>query len=371
MARLLVVGFASALSARTHEVSDVSEATQLLALSHSIWRTRDVPVIGRWDCTGVSGEWKTKPMHLQVGSAGDGVAQFLPLVNFTTGEYGNIDTGEGFAFRAKDFNLNGVEVVAVNACGINPNDSILYCVAFVGTGDEQTYYLVQIDETQMRFVGRLPGRSFAAAFSADGDFYALSKDKLYTFRADDLAADLNKPPDTDLTCESLALLPGDACPFDIVVLNVGEAKCAVGVSPNLDKLLVVDIATKEQAWLEVEVKTFNGEVIAPKPQGKFGAAWNFENQAFFSGNTGQGVFSLELDGVNLSQVPATGTATLTLVGGSGETKTRGDGFNCLNGTLGWSVPEPVQQPVLQQPVLKQPVLPVQKAVQQLSGEPCK
>jgi hypothetical protein len=214
----------------------------------------------------------------------------------------------------------------INACGINPIDSIIYCSVQAGAGN---YYLCRIDNSSISFVARLPGSEFYAsgAFGADGTFFiaynnATSKQaNIYTLEGLDEMPGYGSLSDAIPNFDYLKPYTDPAMPTfaDFAFLHAdlegtGSQDYLVAMNP---KLVIVRVSsTPYQTW-----SFFVG---ASGQHNGFGAAWGFDGEVYFASNAGLGVYHLDVASVDL----VAQTAKVEVVGASAETQSN-DGLNCL------------------------------------------
>jgi len=206
----------------------------------------------------------------------------------------------------------------INACAINPADSILYCAMEF----KKDAYLVRIDTEAVAFVAKIPRRRFAATFDAAGNYFCSGRGGLLKIpRAQNLPSiptrkgavkDFSKAP----------LFKGDFG-WDLVSMNInldgnGEKTYLVGMHGHVAEL-VMNVESDPKQFKKVQLKASG----LPAKCKAWGSAWIFKTDIFFACNQGGGVFQLDPGSIALD----TKTVTFYKAGSSAKTFAN-DGINC-------------------------------------------
>lgn len=214
--------------------------------------------------------------------------------------------------------LYGVSDV-YNGCDISPNISWAYC-------SDRNGVLARFDENKIRFVANLPHGTFAAAFGSSSDtfyftfwdseaktsdIYSLSGVDSLTGYADKYDAGI-----ADFTGLSPIVTGVGAMIADLVAITAdfegnGVSEYLMGL---LGKKLYLISINSAQTWA-LDINGYWGWT--------FGAGWNFQNNAYFASNAGNGVLWVDPSSVNIAE----GTVSLVEVGSSDVTD-QNDGMNC-------------------------------------------
>jgi len=204
----------------------------------------------------------------------------------------------------------------INACGINPVDSIIYCVMDVMRNRK---YVVRIDTEKVAFVARV-NWAWAAAFDSSGNFY-MSGDKFTALpkvaNLDGVAGPFDKMPDMR---KSSPLVKGKmGNDLTVVEANLeGKGKQTYAIGVDGAKVLIARVSGGETKKWSLTAKGL--------PNAGWGAAWNFRSELFFASNKGDGVFQLDLGNINLAK----GEVKFVKAGKSMETGSN-DGMGCPKG----------------------------------------
>jgi len=254
----------------------------------------------------------------------------------------NVSTGVYLEFFQVPFDKVPGNYENIGGCGINPLDSIIYCSMFAGGS-----YVVRLDRMSgdVEFVARLPWFKpyNSGDFAPNGIFF------VGTWYGEFLAVkDLNLAkgcPASNKNCE------------DIIDLQqrqrqkpekFGHAADCIAVTANLEgngwetylfvmytKYLYIAkydnvTDTFPRSW-KMKVNPGRGDFI-------FGAGWNFQNQLFYSVNSGAGVFQIPLENWTTTTLTQSEDPTfelnLTLIGES-EAQGSNDGLACMSDPNPW------------------------------------
>jgi len=229
---------------------------------------------------------------------------------------------------------------SLNSCGINPKDSIMYCIMRFGPGG----FLVRIDATKVAFVKAVHGKkesSNAAGFDEDGTFFFNKFQKAKEaskklVQMDNVAAipgfsspkaALKNGKDA-LTAQGVSLagvpMVGDVVPIKTTLQGGGEATYVLGLMKG-GRLLVAKMGAAPQKW---QLDTSHNAADTHF----YGAGWNFQGRVFFATNSGEGVYEISMPTINLE----TGTQVSVGKNCNSATTASNDGVNCM------TVPAPFQ-----------------------------
>eukprot|EP00448_Togula_jolla_P020081 CAMPEP_0170587580 /NCGR_PEP_ID=MMETSP0224-20130122/10359_1 /TAXON_ID=285029 /ORGANISM="Togula jolla, Strain CCCM 725" /LENGTH=1310 /DNA_ID=CAMNT_0010911213 /DNA_START=18 /DNA_END=3950 /DNA_ORIENTATION=+ len=239
---------------------------------------------------------------------------------------------------ALPFSMTTPPYVEINACGISPKNSRIYCAMRM---PNSITYLVTLDATKIAFVGQLPRWFFSAGFSLKGEsFYLLSggrKSRLYTVEhpdqmpayADHLdprLADLRRMPFYTTGFSGSA----DLIAVEADLEGLGPQEYLLTVTSFL-RVVLLRLSGTLQTW---DLTPEFSPAVAQDGTMPWGAGWTYKDRIFFALNSGGGVYELLLDTLNLE----TPSISLSRVGPSAETNNN-DGLNCLGVDSPW-VPPP-------------------------------
>mmetsp|Transcript_40973 Transcript_40973/g.72045 ORF Transcript_40973/g.72045 Transcript_40973/m.72045 type:complete len:642 (+) Transcript_40973:57-1982(+) len=275
----------------------------------------------------------------QVIGKPDGYA--IGELDFATGDYNEV----GMIW----FNMTSPPYKALNAAGINPEDGVAYgALKLKAWDDENTTsdaYVVRFNKYKIEFVAKILGEgrrdAIAGTFDKYGTFYVLANPLLYGFKNISLMPGFKTWDDASLpefgpeNTFNMTKVTGNRQIADIVVLEnnfdgQGDALYMTAVNSAQD-LAIVKISKDGlpncKSWL-LRVKN----VTSPDALMNWGAAWNFQGNAYFAQNDGIGIFRLATSQIKLE---GDGWATqqldkdidLTWVGKSRLTHDN-DGLNC-------------------------------------------
>lgn len=226
---------------------------------------------------------------------------------------------------------------ALNSCGINPQDSILYCVMLFKMGRKKKAvlqsHLVRLDSSNVRYVTKIFSGtvkqysvSNSGGFDEAGNFYynRLTKggEGVYDIPLVHTMVDFAKVTQDPAPTRHVISLTGLPITGDLVALHrdfegTGIATYVIGVMKG-GKLLVIRVTQPQKKWVLVADGHEAGGVHF------YGAGWNFQGKVYFANNQGHGVYEVLLDKINLNA----GTAVVAKVGQS-EPSRSNDGVNCL------------------------------------------
>jgi len=204
----------------------------------------------------------------------------------------------------------------INACGVNPVDSIIYCaMQFQRNG-----YLARIDSSHVGFVAKLPGKGmYSAEFDEKGNYYFNGGSLFKILEVQKLPAHASQYSLRSTMHETVAKTSMGA---DLAVVEADFEGTGVGtyvLSLSGKNLKVVRVSSEP-----AKVWTLKGDGLGGS--GGWGATWNFKKEVFFANNGGAGVYQLDLASVNLKEK----TAKFVKAGSSTATNSN-DGLGCAHG----------------------------------------
>merc|ERR1719264_610842 len=166
----------------------------------------------------------------------------------------------------------------INACAVNPVDSIIYCaVAFQRKG-----YLARIDSSHVGFVAKLPGKGmYSAEFHEKGNYYFNGGSLFKILEVQKLPAHASQYSLRSTMHETVAKTSMGA---DLAVVEADFEGTGVGtyvLSLSGKNLKVVRVSSEP-----AKVWTLKGDGLGGS--GGWGATWNFKKEVFFANNEGLG-----------------------------------------------------------------------------------
>jgi hypothetical protein len=234
-------------------------------------------------------------------------------------EYLDISTGKYQLYYEVQKNWTDPPFNSINSCAINPIDNVIHCTMEI---DDRGSFLVRIDETKVGFVTKVPGWMYAGVFDSDGTYYMygnvglswianVSKIQAYT-SYDHLGSQqlYNGPHKLKNMGADMAVLRADweGTGMKPYLLSV-EGDALYVIQPSEDnppaqwKLVGSGLPEMTQTW---------------------GSAWNFQSKVYFAPDTGEGVYELMTENIELEN----GTAQFEKAGKSQSTGWN-DGFSCI------------------------------------------
>mmetsp|Transcript_141530 Transcript_141530/g.257227 ORF Transcript_141530/g.257227 Transcript_141530/m.257227 type:complete len:639 (-) Transcript_141530:89-2005(-) len=261
-------------------------------------------------------------------------------------------TADGFAVKELDIIAGTYEVVYtipwtagggyedLNACGINPVDSILYCVMWA-----EGPYIVRIDSTTVEFVARLPwGTYISGAFAPVSERFYISTLNAEFLMIDGLSEKVSyadKANAEDMKSIGPRQKPsGFSYSADCVAMNQdlqgnGEEEYIMSLYGPKLQIAKYDptSSTFSQSWVIA--------VRPPRWDNIYGAGWNFQNKVFFASNRGSGVYRVPMRNFSLREVDAFDDPDYEMYlewMGDSETVGSNDGMSCMNAKSPWIIP---------------------------------
>jgi len=240
--------------------------------------------------------------------------------NGKTGIYRlNIDTGnydELFIVKKK----RGNWFKTINACSINPVDSILYC-AMKFRGEKGGEFLVRIDSQKFAYVARMVKGQYSATFDSEGNYYSWGGKKLRKIsKVQKLAgyADRGRVIDRRNNVIAKFQLGADMAAVTANLEGTGAKTYLMGIKGKTAHIVRVS-GGPEKHW-SLRSSGLDGDCKA------WGSAWSFKTEIYFSCNKGKGVYQLDPGSISLKTM----TAKFYKAGKSVTTNSN-DGMNCMEG----------------------------------------
>jgi len=284
------------------------ELQKYMARFHRDRRASSPGEIEAWPCTDVGVPMQVMNKHRQT---------YIYRLNIEDGRYGKVlqvhhEWGGKPHFRQ------------INACAINPVDSILYCAMNIKKDED---YLVRIDTKALAFVAKLPGLQYAGTFDVAGNYFCSGPGGVWKIAR---AQSLPSSP----TRTGALLDDSKASPFkgerggigwDIVSMKVnldgnGDKTYVLGMHGHIAEL-VMNVESDPKQFKIVQLKASG----LPEECNGWGSAWIFKTDIFYSCNEGSGVFQLDPGSIELEKK----TVKFYKAGISEKTGSN-DGMNCPN-----------------------------------------
>jgi len=266
----------------------------------------------------------------------DGKSYILAL-DIPTGEYKEIFEIKKDWTKPK-FNF-------INACSINPVDSIIYCIMKV----QRSNLVVRIDTEKVAFVAQVQW-AWAAAFDSAGTFYYGNNGGLCAI-ANIASLEGKGSPYSSVPKYHEAVVKGfpgnDVAVIDADLEGSGKKTYAIGALN--EEVVIASVSDGESKRWILSTKGL------PIDEKGFGAAWNFKSELYYASNSGKGVYQLDVGSINLAKEEV----SFVKAGKSMETNSN-DGLGCSKGRSPFEPvlppkPEPVVAPLAVAPVKLEPV----------------
>lgn len=233
-----------------------------------------------WPCRSVSRAWQS--------TTTDSGETSIQALDITTGVYDEV-------FKIpKDRTKPAFR--SINSCGINALDSKLYCSMEInGAGS----FLVQIDSEKVGFVAKLPGWQYAGVFDSKDNYYCAGSrgwSVMHDVSKKSAKASLYDLPGP----EEFQTTYGSAIGADLAVLE--EDLIGVGYEKRQTYLLAVQDATVTMIRVDQEPYKKTALTAQGLPAGKtWAGAWNFKSDIYFASETGEGVYQLNVNSIDLGK----------------------------------------------------------------------
>lgn len=209
---------------------------------------------------------------------------------------------------------------SINSCAINPKDDLLHCSMEInGKGS----FLMRINDGQVGYVAKLPGWRYAATFDYEGTYYMYGNtgmsfiSKVHEYPTWPSYENLVGP---DVFSQPKFIqLGGDLAVLEKDLEGKGStSKYLISVTGNSLEMARV-FPPPYDSWILPTIGLPPEAVL-------WGTAWNFKSGIFFSADTGEGVYKLNVSSIDLSgEKPA----SFEKVGNAQPTDWN-DGFSCMS-----------------------------------------
>jgi len=254
--------------------------------------------IDKWDCGKVG-----SPLQ----AINKDKKSFVLSLDMATGKYKKV-------FEVKK-DWTKPKFTIINACSINPIDSILYCIMRMDA--MRAAFVVRIDTTKVAFVAQVKW-AWASEFDSAGTFYYGNRNGLYAIanianlEGKSKCFGVPNLKNNEAVVESF--MGGDVA---IVEANLeGSGKKTYAIGALKDSVAIARLSGGSKLW-ELSTKGM------PNDGKGFGATWHFKTEVYYASNSGKGVYQLDLGSINLKKKEV----TLVKAGDSATTNSN-DGLGC-------------------------------------------
>lgn len=203
----------------------------------------------------------------------------------------------------------------INACSINPIDSILYCAMRINRA--RASFVVRVDTKKVAFVARVPW-AWASEFDSAGTFYYGNKKGLYAIpkiaNLEGKSVYFGVPDLRKNKAVVEGFMGNDVAVIEADLEGIGKKPYAIGA---LKRTVAIARLTGGSKKWELSTKG-----MPTDPKG-FGATWHFKTELYYASNSGEGVYQLDLGSVNLKKKEV----TFVKAGASAKTNSN-DGLGC-------------------------------------------
>jgi len=226
----------------------------------------------------------------------------------------DVATGKYEVVLEVEKSLTKPEFSKINACAVNPVDSIIYCAMDF----QRSAYLTRIDSNEVSFVAKLPKKGmYSAGFDEKGNFYFNGKKLQKLAEVQNLAG---KPIQYQVRGRKWQTVSETKLGYDLVLVDgdlEGTGVHTYAMSLTNQELTVVRVSSEPaESW------TLKGKDLPAGDMG-WGAAWIFKKDIYFANNEGEGVYQLDVGSINLKDK----TVTFNKAGDSMATNSN-DGLGC-------------------------------------------
>jgi len=256
----------------------------------------------------------------------------IKALNISTGAYDDLF----------DIPFNRVWYQKINACGVSPIDSMLYCAVFADGS-----YVARVGANTMEFVARLPwfDHYIAGGFAPSGNFFIatyymeiLVLKNLHQAKGHNATEKKNEDAEIiDLREKKLLYPTGFLYGADIVGVNMnlqGHGLEEYVIVLHGSRLQIAKYDNKHDTF----VQSWLIKVRPPRDDNIYGAGWNYQNKVFWAANNGNGVYEVPWTRIKPEYLnngfPDDFELVLTLAGKS-DAVVFNDGMNCLSQPDPW------------------------------------
>jgi len=237
----------------------------------------------------------------------------------------DVSTGTYQLFYEVHKNWTDPPFNSINSCAVNPVDNVIHCTMEI---DNKGSFLVRIDKTQVGFVAKVPGWMYSGVFDTDGTYYMYGNGGLsYMKQVAGMPAfsSYSQLGNVQAYNGPYKLAKGGdilTMGADMVVLRAdwegtGFKTYLLSVESNTLSVVQASDGDPFAQWTLV-ANGLPGEIST------WGSAWNFKNQTFFHPDSGEDIYELMVESVELES----GTAQFKKAGKSEDTGWN-DGFSCI------------------------------------------
>lgn len=247
----------------------------------------------------------------------------------------SIETGGYSELFVVPFSKTNPPYSKLNACGINPDDSIIYCIMKV----DGTSFIIRMDSAKVEFVAKLnvtDGLYAGATFGQSGNFYYLTSSSphtLYTAQGLARAQGFDNQGAGGLT--DLSSAPGS------VYTGYGAWTDAVAITADLDKsgsdaeyVLTFTGSKLQVIKASGNEAQYDSWVLPASSQYKegWGAGWSYNGSVYFANNDGLGVYEIPLAAIDLGTKANIDVKHVA----ASDKLTKNDGMNCMRAPNPWT-----------------------------------
>eukprot|EP00747_Dinoflagellata_sp_TGD_P127946 gnl/TRDRNA2_/TRDRNA2_174461_c0_seq2.p1 gnl/TRDRNA2_/TRDRNA2_174461_c0~~gnl/TRDRNA2_/TRDRNA2_174461_c0_seq2.p1 ORF type:complete len:436 (-),score=69.59 gnl/TRDRNA2_/TRDRNA2_174461_c0_seq2:528-1835(-) len=267
----------------------------------------EVIVTAPWDCSGKEASESNNPLQMLCTKEKGCDVKALGIA---TGRYSKL-------FHVKQ---SDPPYEKINACAINPVDSILYCA--VGFGEKKAY-LARIDRSDIAFLGELPSWWYSGTFDAEGVYYGSNGWKIYMIGGLDKLDGYAKPSETPTNFKQADSFKVKGPLHDLVAVNANldgsGMKNYLMFMLERNALGIVRMSGGRASW-EINLDGLTGTT-----KSAWGSGWNFKNELYFARNDCCGVYKIDVPSIDI--ITRTGRVVKA---GSSPKNSENDGMNCMN-----------------------------------------
>jgi len=237
----------------------------------------------------------------------------------TSTEITYLDMSDG-AFKTL-FEVPDNECESINGCGVSPIDNKIYCHCKETDGSS---CLIRFDDCNVEVVVDTMAYSFSSAFHvATGDMYYMADSKMYKISGlgtDSISEEMLYDTAAARKHGSPSYNPSDIVILDVNIQDV-TAPWACGMR-GANEIFLFPLSSDCYGHDRCDTMIYATGEMGPS-NGDYGAAYMFNNEAYFADNAAQGLFRLDFTPIT-GELPL---AVMTHVAGS-TSSNRIDGLNC-------------------------------------------